>query len=106
MLVCWLKWDLVCDRGYLTQLSQTILIIGVMVGAMVGTSVSDYLGRKPVFFFCQLAMAVVGVANAFVTNLHGYLFLRFLTGALQQVGNSLSIRLNWINSSGSIKQVV
>ena len=80
-----MQWDLVCDREYLKDLSQTILVVGVIFGAMVFTSLSDHLGRKPVFLFTQWALAVVGVANAFVPNYHAFLALRFCTGALQQV---------------------
>lgn len=78
------QWDLVCDREYLKDLSQTVLVIGVIFGAMVFTSLSDHLGRKPVFLFTQWALAVVGVANAFVPSYHAFLALRFCTGALQQ----------------------
>jgi len=80
-----LQWDLVCDREYLKDLSQTILVIGVIFGAMLFTSLSDHLGRKPVFLFTQWALVVVGVANAFVPNYNAFLVLRFCTGALQQV---------------------
>jgi len=79
------QWDLVCDRAYLKDLSQTILIIGVMIGAMGFTILSDNLGRKPVFLFSQWAMVVVGVITAFVPNYYVFLVLRFCTGALQQV---------------------
>jgi len=80
-----LQWDLVCDREYLKDLSQTILVIGVIFGAILFTSLSDHLGRKPVFLFTQWALVVVGVANAFVPNYKVFLALRFCTGALQQV---------------------
>ena len=59
-----------------------------MVGAMVFTWLSDYFGRKPVFLFSQWAMVVVGVINAFAPNYYVYVVLRFLVGALQQVGFS------------------
>jgi OCT family organic cation transporter-like MFS transporter 4/5 len=78
------KWDLVCDRYYLKDMSQTILIVGVMIGAMGFTSLSDMFGRKPIFLFSQWALVIVGVANAFVTNYYVFLVLRFFTGALQQ----------------------
>jgi len=81
----YVQWDLVCDREYLKDLSQTILVIGVIFGAIVFTSLSDHLGRKPVFLFTQWALVIVGVANAFVPNYHVFLVLRFCTGALQQV---------------------
>jgi len=79
------QWDLVCNREYLKDLSQTILTVGVMFGAMGFTTLSDYFGRKPVFLFSQWAMVVVGVVTAFVPNYYVFLVLRFCTGALQQV---------------------
>ena len=85
------QWDLVCKREYLKDLSQTILTVGVMFGAMGFTTLSDYLGRKPVFLFSQWAMVVVGVATAFVPNYYVFLVLRFCTGALQQVHTMLLI---------------
>ena len=81
----WFQWDLVCDREYLKDLSQTILVVGVIFGAIVFTSLSDRLGRKPVFLFSQWLLVVVGVINAFVPNYTVFLVLRFCTGALQQV---------------------
>jgi len=77
-----------------------VLVIGVIVGAMVFTSLSDHLGRKPVFLFTQWALAVVGVANAFVPSYNAFLALRFFTGALQQVRMSIAdgtIRLRHAN---------
>lgn len=78
------EWDLVCSRGYLKDTSQTVLVIGVMIGAMFFTAVSDYIGRKPVFLFSQWAMVVIGVITAFIPNFYVFIFLRFITGMLQQ----------------------
>lgn len=79
------QWDLVCDKGYYAQSSQTILVIGVMIGAILFTALSDYFGRKPVFFFSQWCMVVVGIICAFSPNIYFFFALRFFTGALQQV---------------------
>ena len=86
---CGLQWDLVCKRAYLKDLSQTILTVGVMFGAMGFTTLSDRIGRKPVFLFSQWAMVVVGVITAFVPNFYVFLVLRFFTGAFQQVRPSV-----------------
>lgn len=77
-------WDLVCDNDYLVETSQTVMVIGVMVGAMFFTALSDNYGRKPVFLFSQWAMVVIGVITAFCTNYYLFSVLRFLAGALQQ----------------------
>jgi len=74
------QWDLVCDRSYLKDLTQTILNIGIMFGALIGTMLSDEFGRKPVFLVSHWAMVIVGVANAFAPNYYVFAACRFLTG--------------------------
>jgi len=81
-----LQWDLVCDRAALKDLTQTILIVGVMIGALLFCFLSDKFGRKPVHLFAQWAMVVVGVANAFAPNYYVFAVFRFFIGMLQQVG--------------------
>ena len=88
ILVCVWQWTLVCDKSHLKDLSQTVLVVGVMVGAMGFSALSDCIGRKPVFLCSQWAMVIVGVASAYVTNFYAFLVLRFITGTLQQVRNA------------------
>jgi len=78
------EWDLVCDNSYLVETTQTVMVVGVMCGAMFFSTMSDYIGRKPVFLFSEWAMVVVGVSTAFVKNYYIFAVLRFLAGALQQ----------------------
>ena len=80
-----MQWDLVCDRAYLKDLTQTILIVGVMFGAMICTTLSDKFGRKPIHLISQWAMVVVGVANAFAPNYYVFAVFRFFVGVFQQV---------------------
>ena len=82
------QWDLVCDRAYLIETSQTVMVIGVLVGAIVFTTLADNYGRKPIFLFSQCAMVVVGVATAFINSYYMFAALRLLAGALQQVGET------------------
>jgi len=78
------EWDLVCDRSALVEMSQTIMVLGVMFGAMFFSMMSDRFGRKPVFLFSEIAMVVVGVTTSFVNNYYLFCVLRFCAGALQQ----------------------
>eukprot|EP00918_Siedleckia_nematoides_P062039 GHVU01135349.1.p1 GENE.GHVU01135349.1~~GHVU01135349.1.p1 ORF type:complete len:454 (+),score=29.38 GHVU01135349.1:32-1393(+) len=78
------EWDLVCKREAMKDTTQTIMIIGVMFGAMLFSTLSDRYGRKPVFLFSEMAMVVVGVATVFVHNYYLFCVLRFCAGALQQ----------------------
>jgi len=83
------QWDLVCDRSYLKDLTQTIFIVGVTIGALSCTILADKFGRKPVFLFSQWALVVVGVANAFAPNYLVFVILRFFSGMLTQVRSLL-----------------
>jgi len=80
-----LQWDLVCDRAYLKDLTQTIFTVGYMFSAVICTILADKFGRKPVFLFSQWALVVVGVANAFALNYYIFTILRFFSGMLTQV---------------------
>jgi len=88
-IVC-LQWDLVCDRAYLKDLTQTIFIVGIMFSSLICTVLADKFGRKPVFLFSHWAMVIVGVANAFAPNYYVFVVLRFLSGMLTQVRTAAS----------------
>uniref|UniRef100_A0A8C4S568 Solute carrier family 22 member 6 n=1 Tax=Erpetoichthys calabaricus TaxID=27687 RepID=A0A8C4S568_ERPCA len=79
------EWDLVCDMKHLRHTSQTIYMIGVLVGAIILGSLSDNW---------QFA----GTSTAFSPSYSVYCFLRFLAGfAVSGVLlNSVSLNLEWI----------
>ena len=80
-----LQWDLVCDKNYLVETSQSVFAFGVMVGAVMFTSLADKIGRKPVHLGCQYGMIVVGLAIAFAPEYVTFVVLRFVLGALREV---------------------
>ena len=80
------QWTLVCDRAYLKDLTQTVLIVGVMIGAVICTTLSDKFGRKPIILLSHWTMVIVGVANAFAPNYYVFIIFRFFTGILFPVG--------------------
>ena len=80
-----LQWDLVCDRAYLKDLTQTIMTVGMMFGALICTSLSDKFGRKPIFLISNWVMVIMGVASVFSPNYYVFTVLRFFSGILVQV---------------------
>lgn len=76
------KWDLVCEKEPMSYLSQSVLVAGIMIGAVVFCYVSDRLGRKIVFLFCQMCLGIVGIITAFSPYFEIFIVLRFFTGAL------------------------
>ena len=79
------QWKLVCENEALTDASQTLLLAGMMVGAVLFTSLADKFGRKPFHIGCHLGLLAVGMASAFVPTFAAFLPLRFFLGAFQQV---------------------
>uniref|UniRef100_A0A8C4S6C1 Solute carrier family 22 member 6-A-like n=1 Tax=Erpetoichthys calabaricus TaxID=27687 RepID=A0A8C4S6C1_ERPCA len=74
------EWDLVCDMKHLRHTSQTIYMIGVLVGAIILGSLSDKFGRRTLLIWSYLQLAVAGTSTAFSPSYSVYCFLRFLAG--------------------------
>ena len=58
---------------------------GVMVGAVVFTSLADKIGRKPVHLGCQWAMVALGVGVALAPDYITFITIRFFLGAAREV---------------------
>jgi len=80
-----LQWDLVCDRAYLKDLTQTILTVGEVIGLLLCATLSDKFGRKPIFLLSHWVMVIVGVANAFAPSYYVFSAFRLFTGILLEV---------------------
>ncbi|XP_064609452.1 solute carrier family 22 member 7-like [Liolophura sinensis] len=86
------EWDLVCDRTYQAQLTQTVLVIGQGVGATFFTSLADRFGRKKICLISQWIMLFVSVGTAFAPSILVFTLIRFVLGAVQQ-GHVMSIHV-------------
>lgn len=92
------EWDLVCGMRSLKQLSQTVYMAGVLVGAFLFGSLSDRYGRRLLLIMSYLLMAVCGTCTAFSTNFSLFCLFRFGCGmALSGQGlNTFSLIVEWI----------
>ncbi|XP_074842427.1 solute carrier family 22 member 13-like isoform X2 [Carettochelys insculpta] len=75
------QFDLVCDRKELSNISQSILMLGFLLGAVISGTVSDRIGRRPVALLSLLVMGAFGVGTAFAPNFYIYMALRCIVGA-------------------------
>ncbi|KAK7481092.1 hypothetical protein BaRGS_00027632 [Batillaria attramentaria] len=73
-------WDLVCDRAPLAQLSQTLVMAGMFVGASCVAPFADRYGRKTVHVGCHVLLLCVAIGMAFMPSYPGYMVLKFLAG--------------------------
>nr|XP_042715530.1 solute carrier family 22 member 13-like [Chrysemys picta bellii] len=74
------QFDLVCDRKKLNDISQSIYMLGLLLGAVISGSLSDRIGRRPVTLLSMLMMGAFGVGAAFAPNFYVYMALRCLVG--------------------------
>lgn len=91
-------WDMVCDLRSLKQMSQTVYMGGVLVGAFIFGSLADRYGRRMLLIISHLLMAVCGTCAAFSTNFSLFCLFRFGCGmALSGQGlNTFSLIVEWI----------
>jgi len=78
------QWDAVCDNAHLTSTSQTVLIVGVMIGAILMSSLADKFGRKTVLLASVIGISFFGFVNAWATNYILFCICRFFIGIFQQ----------------------
>ncbi|KAI0241869.1 Organic cation transporter protein [Lamellibrachia satsuma] len=74
------QWDLVCDKNVLTEMTQTVLVVGMLIGTMAMTPVADKFGRKLTFLVNACACSLVVFMTAMVNNYYLFTALRFLLG--------------------------
>lgn len=76
------QWNLVCQRNYLSELSQTAYHLGCLFSEIVFSYLVDRYGRKMVHSVSNLAICVVGIANAFSNTFITFIVLRTILGML------------------------
>ncbi|CAL1535017.1 unnamed protein product [Lymnaea stagnalis] len=78
------QWDLVCDSEFMSDVSQTLLSLGQLAGAIVFTTLADIYGRKPTYVISHLLLFGIALGIAFSPNFLVFVILRFFIGAFQQ----------------------
>ncbi|XP_074651159.1 organic cation transporter protein-like isoform X2 [Tubulanus polymorphus] len=74
------EFDLVCDDSYLSELSQTLYVMGEFIGSLLITPLADVFGRKRVHLICQFFLAACTVVLSFSVNYIMFVLLRVLNG--------------------------
>ncbi|GFN92045.1 solute carrier family 22 member 4 [Plakobranchus ocellatus] len=78
------QFDLVCEMDWLARLSQTMVIVGQGLGAVLNTFLSDRFGRKTVLVSSSFGLLSCGLAAAYAPNAIVFVVFKFLIGGFQQ----------------------
>ncbi|XP_077347346.1 solute carrier family 22 member 13-like isoform X1 [Lithobates pipiens] len=95
------EFDLVCHRKEQKDLSQSIHMLGLLIGSVIFGHLGDRIGRRPVMLISILMMFSFGVGAAFVPYFYVYMILRCMVG-IGMAGvmlNNLTLVAEWVGAS-------
>ncbi|XP_064596480.1 solute carrier family 22 member 13-like [Liolophura sinensis] len=64
------EWNLICDKAYLSEVSQMLFTVGSAIGAALVAPLSDRVGRRLTFILTRLLTLLNSCAILFVPRDH------------------------------------
>ncbi|KAJ8029713.1 Organic cation transporter-like protein [Holothuria leucospilota] len=77
------EWDLVCSREGLTDISQSLMMLGGAVGSVVAGTLAGHIGRRPVIIGSLIIYVICGCSLIFSPNFAVFTLLFTLYGATE-----------------------
>ncbi|XP_050525745.1 organic cation transporter protein [Daktulosphaira vitifoliae] len=76
-----MEFNLVCNKNFYKGYSDSLLMVGVMLGSIIFGYVSDKIGRKHVFTISVWLQGIAGIGLALAPEFWSFAFLRVFVGA-------------------------
>lgn len=74
-------WNMVCSRNWLRATSDSIFMVGVMLGSIIFGDLSDRYGRFPIFFASLVIQVIFGILVSVSPEYITYSISRLIVGA-------------------------
>lgn len=91
------EMDLVCANNGLVEVSQSLYMVGLLLGAPIFGAMSDRLGRRKTILVCLFLLPVTAGATAFSPNIYFFMVVKFfcgLCGAMLMTTSVLGVEWN------------
>ncbi|XP_041463612.1 solute carrier family 22 member 13-like [Lytechinus variegatus] len=75
------SFDLVCDRKYLINLSQSLFFVGILIGSATFGGIADRFGRRVSLILCNVIIVISWVVSAFSPNFITFVVTRSVDAA-------------------------
>lgn len=76
-----IEWDMVCGKAWLRATSDSMFMVGVLLGSIIFGQMSDNLGRKPVFFASLVLQVIFGITAGIAPEYFTYTISRLIVGS-------------------------
>ncbi|XP_015524354.1 organic cation transporter protein [Neodiprion lecontei] len=75
------EWNLVCNKGWLRAIGDSIFMVGVMLGSMIFGGLSDRYGRRAAFFSALITQLIGGILVTVSPEYVSYMISRMIVGS-------------------------
>ncbi|XP_037945827.1 organic cation transporter protein-like [Teleopsis dalmanni] len=75
------EWNMVCHRSLLAATSDSLFMVGVLLGSIIFGQLSDKYGRKPIFFASLVIQVIFGILAGIAPEYFTYTISRMIIGA-------------------------
>lgn len=76
-----IEWDMVCNKSWMRATSDSMFMLGVLLGSIIFGQLSDKYGRKPIFFASLIIQVIFGVLAGIAPEYITYTISRAIIGA-------------------------